>query len=555
MFLIFNKKQHNLALYDEFMKKLPFFCLIVLIGLISCNDPKEEIDKQTIDTLDILKPDSLYVHPDVEIKNFHSQIIPIPSKVEIQKKGLLLNPNIKIYSDDIFGDISDQTRMIQTFVEGHFENADKGNSIAFIIKSKPTLGAECYELSVNNNGISLYASTKKGIFYGIQTFFQLFLTMTDNQLPYLSIEDCPRFPHRGLMIDPARHFIPIDDIKSFIDIMSFYKFNKLHIHLSDDDGWRVEIKGLPELNCKEGSSSRVFGDKNGRYTQEELIDLVNYAAARAVEIVPEIDIPGHSSYIVSIYPEMICGGSAPKHLQLCASNDKVLDFMDIVISELAEIFPSPNFHLGGDEVPVETIKDCPLCQEKMKQLGYSKEEQLISDLLKNTSKILEKHQKNPMFWFEFNISDYPDNSTVYSWRKERSPEAISIAQNRGYKLICSPDEYSYFNYPQAWEGEPPFDNWGMPAITLYSVYHFDPTFKLSSQQTSNITGIEALLWAEYITSMDLLFYMAYPRAIAFSEVGWSKPENKKWNTFYPKLKHHLNYLSQKGINHRIPTEH
>ena len=487
-------------------------------------------------------------------KNLYSQIIPVPSKIEVQENDLLLNSNMAIYSDDAFGDISVHTQMLQGFMTERFRHFSKG-SASFNIINKPALGAECYELSVNENGINLYASTKKGIFYGIQTFFQLFLSINDDKLPYLLIEDCPRFPHRGLMLDPARHFIPIDNIKSFIDIMSSYKFNKLHIHLSDDEGWRVEIKGIPELNSKEANSSRTYGEKWGMYTQEELIDLVSYAATREIEIIPEIDIPGHNSYIASLFPEMRCGGPSPGKTQLCAGNDNVPDFMSIVISEFANIFPSSNFHLGGDEVSIETMKNCPLCQDKMKQLGYHKEEQLLSYLFENTSEILEKHQKNPMFWFDFNIPDYPENSTVYSWIKERSPEAISIAGNRGYKLICSPDEYSYFNYPQAWGRESPFDNWGMPAIQLYDVYHFDPLFGMSPAQTSNvIIGIEALLWAEYITSVDILFYMAYPRALALSEAGWSYPENKSWESFRRKLDPHLNYLSQKGINYRFPSE-
>ena len=518
--------------HDFIMKPISFFCFIMVIGLISCNDSDDKYDQRR--------------------KNLYAQIIPEPAKVEVQKNNLLLKSDFTIYHDNDFGDISDQKLMLQEFMAERLRYVDKGNT-AFNIISKPSLGEECYELSINDSGIYLYASTKKGIFYGMQTFFQLFLSITDNQLSYLSIEDCPRFTHRGLMLDPARHFIPVEDIKSFIDIMSFYKFNKLHLHLSDDEGWRVEIKGLHELNHKEAGHG-IYGEKRARYTQEELIGIVKYAAAREVEIIPEIDIPDHNHHIASIYPEMKCGGPSSKNGQLCASNDKVLDFMSIVISELADIFPSSNFHLGGDEVSVETMKDCEVCQNKMKQLGYQKEEQLLSYLFENTAKILERHQKSPMFWFDFNIMDYPVNSTVYSWIKERSPEAISISKSKNYKLICSPDEYSYFNYPQAWENEPPFDNWGMPALLLYDIYNFDPTFGLPSEQASAITGIEALLWSEYMTSVNTLFYMAYPRAIAFSECGWSYPENKDWIMFCQRLKYHLKYLSQKGINYRHPAE-
>ena len=515
------------------MKPIPYLLLIVIIGLLSCNDSDLRI---------------------IRIKNFKTQIIPEPNKTDLINGTLLLNPNITIHADNEFGDISNHTDMTRKFINEQLRFAAKGDNIDFNIKYKRSLGEESYELSINDNLIQLHASTKKGIFYGMQTFFQLFLSLTDNLLPFLSIEDSPRYSHRGLMIDPARHFIPVEIIKNYIDIMSFYKFNKLHIHLSDDDGWRVEIKGLPEISGRGTRSSMIYGEENGLYTQEELIDLVKYAAGREVEIIPEIDIPGHNNYIASIYHELSCGKPTHGNKQLCAGNENVLDFMDIVISELADIFPSPHFHIGGDEISIETMKGCQVCQEKMKQLGYNREEQLLSRLFENTSKILEKHNKNPMFWFEFNIMNYPANSTVYSWVKERSPEAISISGNKGYKLICSPDEYSYFNYPQAWEGEPPFNNWGMPAIMLSEVYNFEPSFGLQPGKTSNIIGIEALLWSEYITSANTLFYMTYPRAIAFSEVGWTNPEKKNWNKFSQKITHHLKYLSQKGITHRNPSE-
>ena len=516
------------------MKPTPIFLfLIVTMGLLlGCNDFDEKMRIQKL--------------------NFNTQIIPEPCKIDMQNGYFLLNPNITIHTDNKFGDISSHTDMIKKRINEKLGYGSKGDNIDFNIIYKPELGNESYKLSINDNLIQLHASTKKGVFYGMQTFFQLFFSMSDNLLPFLSIEDSPRFSHRGLMIDPARHFIPIDNIKSFIDIMSFYKFNKLHIHLSDDEGWRVEIKSLPEISSK-GATTRTYGMKNGLYTQEELIDLVKYAADHEIEIIPEIDIPGHSSYIGSLFPEMCCGNSTHGNEQLCPSNDNVLDFLDIVISEFAEIFPSTNFHFGGDEVSIEKIKNCQMCQDKMKQLGFSKEEQLLSLLFKNTSKLLEKHNKNPMFWFDFNIMDYPANSTVYSWIKERSPEAISISGNKGYNLICSPDEYSYFNYPQAWEGEPPFDNWGMPAILLSEVYNFEPSFGLPSEQLSNVIGVEGLLWSEYITSADILFYMTYPRAIALSEVGWSSPEKKNWSKFTQKIDYHLKYLSQKRITYRNPT--
>ena len=479
------------------------------------------------------------------------QIIPEPSEVNVQRGFLLLEAIIPIQIDNAFGDISDCKDMLYEFMEENFKHDAQQGSVVFSIKNEPSLDVESYELSVNENGILLCASTEKGVLYGIQTFFQIFLSAVNNKIPYLTIKDRPRFSHRGLMLDPARHFIPISELRKFISIMPFYKFNRLHLHLSDDEGWCVEIKGLPKLT-KPGAGSPNMGTKSrSMYTQEELIDLVVYAAARGIEIIPEIDIPSHSSYVVSAFPEMKCGILNTRG-QVCAGNDKVLDFMNVVIAEFAAIFPSHDFHLGGDEFSIETMESCEICTSKMEELGYEDHVQLISYLFENVTEILEKHGKTPMFWHEPDIPYYPQNSTIYSWRRGRFADAMSASS--GGKLISSPEEYAYFNFPQAWRGEPPFDNWGMPAISLKDVYSFDPTFGFSAEQVENLIGVEALLWNEYITSIDMLYYMIYPRALAFSDAAWSSPENRSWERFCEKLDVHLKYLSRKGINYRFPSE-
>jgi hexosaminidase len=229
--------------------------------------------------------------------------------------------------------------------------------------------------------------------------------------------------------------------------------------------------------------------------------------------------------------------------------------MNVVITELAQIFPSNDFHFGGDEFSTKIMQSCETCQSKMKQLGYENEEQLVSNMFEDVSKLTEEHGKSPMFWHETNMQSYPRNSTIYSWRRGGFDKALSISRNNGSKLICSPEEYAYFNYPQMPFGELPFDNWGMPSIQLDSVYFFDPAFGYSPEQTRNLIGVEAMLWSEYITSVDMLYYMLYPRAIAFSEAGWSLPEKRNnLKRFCDKLGFHLKYLYGKGINYRYPSE-
>ena len=511
--------EKKLEIHIETEKDGSGFFAIIIVG-DSCHDPTSPDDVKIV-------------------------VVPEPLETNVYRGALSLTV-MPINVDITFGDISNSTDMLRALMQENLGNTTHNGDISFNIIHKPELEEEGYELLINGVGIQLSASSKKGVFYGIQTFSQLLLSAVNNKIPYLTIKDKPRFSYRGLMLDPARHFIPINEIKKFIDIMAFYKYNHLHLHLTDHEGWTVKIEGLSRFN-QPALGSPLMGPGGGRgiYTKEELKDLVAFASDRGVELIPEIDIPGHSAYIVSLYPELNCG-ILGTYGQLCASSDAVLDFLDIVISEIAEIFPSPTIHLGGDEFSIECVKACNLCQSKMTQLGYEKEEQLLAYLFENANKILEKYGKAPMFWHEPDIPDYSSKATLYSWRLGAFKDALAASKKNGCKIICSPDEYSYFNYPQAWEGEPPFDNWGMPAITLSKVYSFEPTFNFEVEEVKNLIGIEALLWNEYITSIDLIYYMMFPRAIAFAEVGWSTPENKSWNHFYyDKLGFHYNYLTTK----------
>ena len=487
--------------------------------------------------------------PDLEpISDIRLDIVPEPLETTVYDGTLLLNAVMPVNVDNTLGDVSNSTDILQDLMQENLGNSGHEGDISFNIVSDPALDAEGYELSINCAGIQLSASSKKGVFYGIQTFSQLLLSAADNRIPYLTIKDSPRFSHRGLMIDPTRHFIPVDEVKKFIDIMAFYKYNRLHMHLADDEGWCVKIDGLPEFNRPGVGSPLMGGGGRGIYSKADMRGLIAYAAAHEIEIIPEIDIPSHNYYVTSLLPELKCGSGR----QLCAGKESVLDFLDIVLSEFAEIFPSQTFHLGGDEYSIEAMKACDVCQSKMQQLGYVKEEQLLANLFENANKLLEKHGKTPMFWHEPDVPRYPQNSTIYSWRVGSFADAISVANEHGYKVIGSAGEFAYFDYPQAWEGEPPFEHWGMPAISLRHVYSYDPTFGIPSEQTKNLAGVEALLWNEYVTSIERFFYMMYPRAIAFAEVAWSTPENREWDNFYKKLDFHYRYLTtNKGLYIKI----
>ena len=495
-----------------------------------------------------LDPESESKSEPKPISGIRLDIVPEPFETIVYNRTLLLNGVIPVNVDNTLGDISNSTDMLRDLMLENLGGNDQDGNISFNINNDPALEMEGYELSINSTGIQLSASSKKGVFYGMQTFSQLLLSATDKQIPYLTIKDSPRFSHRGLMIDPARHFIPVDEVKKFIDIMAFYKYNHLHMHLADSEGWCVKIDGLSELNQPGIGSPLMSGEGRGLYSKEDMKGLISYAATHEIEIIPEIDIPSHNSYITSLFPKLKCGTGR----QLCAGKESVLDFLDIVLSEFAEIFPSHNFHLGGDEYNIKVMKACDVCQSKMRQLAYVKEEQLLADLFENVNKLLTKHEKTPMFWHEPDIPSYPQNSTIYSWRPKLFAEALSAADEYGHKVIGSVGEYCYFDYPQGREKEPPIDNWGMPVNTLRHVYSYDPTYGFPLEQTKNLIGVEALLWNEYITSIERFFYMMYPRATAFAEVAWSTPENKDWDNFYKKLDFHYKYLTtNKGLYIKI----
>ena len=236
---------------------------------------------------------------------------------------------------------------------------------------------------------------------------------------------------------------------------------------------------------------------------------------------------------------------------LCAGNEKVFQFLEDVISELAEIFPSEKFHIGGDEAPLDHWKKCSKCQKLMKKLGMSEPQELMSYFFDNVNTILKKNNKKPLIWYELDVPSYPDNSTMYSWRLGLSDKVIKRTRELGYELICSPGEHAYFDYPQ-WKGEETC-NW-MPILNLEKVYAFDPGYGLEESKQSHIIGVEATLWGEYVRDLDRAFYMTWPRAMALSEAGWSIMKNRSWESFKNRLPSQLSLLKKAGVMYRNPTE-
>lgn len=422
---------------------------------------------------------------------------------------------------------------------------------------------EEYKLLVDKQGVEIISSTKEGLFRGISTLSQIFLQNL-NELPFVEIADLPRFEYRSLMLDAARNFIPVADIKRYIDQMCRFKYNYLHLHLSDDQGWRVEIKKYPFLTQIGSKRSETDGDgvpHSGFYTQNQLRELVAYARQKHVEIIPEIDVPGHSVAAIAAYPALTCRDTVltvrttagVSRDLLCAGNEKVFEMHTDIFKELFEIFPSKYFHMGGDEAPLDNWETCPKCELLKRQKGFKTSQDLLGYFMERLGKVVNDNRKTPLFWYELDVPTYPENSITFAWRMGLSESVIERSRELGYKVICAPGEHAYFDYPHK-RGDHPVINWGMPVLSLEQVYKFDPGYGLSPEKQAHIMGVEATLWSECIKDINRTFYMTYPRALALAECGWSNMEVRNWESFVERIKPVVLNMIGEGINIRVPYE-
>ena len=439
------------------------------------------------------------------------------------------------------------------------------NKAAFWLQLDPTIESkEGYELEVTNKCVKISAATPAGLFYGIQTLDQILMgdqrSTLNGEIRQLKITDAPRFGFRALMLDPARHFLPVKDVKFFIDQMARYKFNVLQLHLTDDQGWRVEIKSQPKLASKQ------------HYTQEELRDIVAYARKRGVEVIPEVDVPGHTVAILAAYPHLACTHKqeAEKkvgetvNLMLCASQEEVYDVMADVVREIAQIFDSPYFHLGGDEAAVpENWAKCDACKQLMEKLGYTKPTQLMIPFFNRVLDEVRKNGKKPILWCELNniwppaddyLFPYPKDVTLVTWRNALTPTCLDLTRKNGHPIIMAPGEHAYLDYPQYRNDFPEFNNWGMPITTLQKTYELDPGYGCTPEDMKHVQGVMGTLWAEAIPDVNRATYMAFPRALALAEAGWTEMPQRNWECFKQRLFPNLYELMKQGVSVRVPFE-
>ncbi|MDR2010813.1 MAG: beta-N-acetylhexosaminidase [Bacteroidales bacterium] len=539
------------------MKKSLFIFFILLI-FISCKDKKNY--------------------------EFTNEIVPTPAFVEFGKNVLNVSDEIYIIFEDSSEDGKKITDYLTNFLSKNFspkfinEAQDKKTNIFISIDEE--LPAETYSLDIDNNGVYLKSGDHRGLFWGIQTLRQLFPVEIEKSklsenfvLPHVKIFDKPQFRYRGMHLDVCRHFFSVEDVKSYIDLLVMHKFNTFHFHLTDDQGWRVDIKALPKLAEIASQRKETVIKKNtgiydgipygGYFTHDEIRDIVKYAEDRFITVIPEIEMPGHALAALSAYPEIGCvGGSYDAATSwgvfddiFCAGNEETFHFLEKVIDEICELFPnSPYIHVGGDEAPKVRWEKCPKCQKRIKDEGLSNEHELQSYFVQRMEKYINSKGKRIIGWDEILEGGLAPNATVMSWRGE---EGGIDAARQGHDFIMNPTSHCYFDYYQSED----IDNEPFAICCLIDcekIYYWDPVPNtLSKDERKHMLGVQANLWTEYILDRAHIQYMVLPRMAVLSEVAWSKAPRDDYSEFQNRLQSLFKRYDALGYNyakHELITE-
>ncbi len=411
---------------------------------------------------------------------------------------------------------------------------------------------EAYALSIGPNGINIIGASAAGVMHGIQSLNQIILLNDKSDrllVPILELEDAPAFSHRGLLLDVCRHFFSAEVLKKYVDLLALYKMNVLHLHLTEDQGWRIESKAYPKLNeissWRKEDEGSVYG---GFYTQEELKDLVKYAAQRHITIIPEIELPGHSQAALAAYPEFSCLGKDAK-IEVandwgvfkeiyCAGNDGTFTFLETILTEVMEIFPSEYIHIGGDEAPKYRWEHCDKCQQRIVDEGLADEHELQSYFIERIEKFLNKKGRKLIGWDEILEGGLSENATVQSWRGVEG--GISAAE-MGHQVIMSPTSHCYLDY-------------GLDRIDVGKIYSFNPIPEtLDSSKYRFVLGAECNMWTEYVPNERVLDQKVNPRMQALAEVLWSYPQERDLHDFYRRLQFHYPMLDSLQVEYGPET--
>lgn len=448
--------------------------------------------------------------------------------------------------------VNDATGMTLSVVPG---KAKKGIRL---VLDKKVSGEEAYTIMVDKKGVTIAGSTPKGVFYGVQTLRKSLPVGAAPvvELPSVKISDSPRFVHRGMMLDCSRHFFPLEFVKRYIDLIAMHNMNVFHWHLSDDQGWRIEIKKYPELTIK-GSrrSGTVIGYNTalddsipygGYYTQEQAREIVEYARQRYVTVIPEIDMPGHMLAALATYPELGCTGG-PYEVGhrwgiykdvLCVGNDKIYDFCEGVLDEIMQIFPSKLIHIGGDETPTEVWEKCPKCIKRAEDNNMTVK-QVQSYFTSRIEKYVNSRGRRIIGWDEILGGDISQSAVIQSWRDTKHGR---IAAEAGHDVIMSPTSHCYFDYSQADEKNSKYEPTLCGGyIPVEKVYAFEPCDEnLPESSRPHILGVQANIWAEYLLYPNQVEYQALPRMAALAEVQWTSGK-KDYQAFLKRLNRLVNF--------------
>lgn len=500
----------------------------------------------------------------------NTSIIPQPLSLIKQPGQFLLSSTTIVYSTPDFSPAADlltaQLSLSPSKRIINDKNFSPANGIYFIKKTVSGTNPERYELIIHPNKIEINAVDIKGAIHAMETFLQLQQLQPErNILPCVDIKDEPRFIYRGLMLDVSRNFYAVQTVQRFIDMMALYKLNTLHLHLTDAAGWRIEIKKYPQLtnnaawrlhqNWKEWwNGPRLYATEGsvnaygGYYTQDEARQLVKYAEARGITIIPEIEMPGHSDEVTAIFPQLSCSGKPYTQGELCLGNDSTFIFLENVLKEIISIFPSTYIHIGGDEASKEAWKKCPKCQARIKNEHLKDEHELQSYGIRRMEKFLSSNKRRLLGWDEILEGGLAPGANVMSWRGENG--GIEAAK-AGHDVIMTPGGYCYFDATQANPATQPEAFGGF--LPISKVYSYDPVpAVLNPSEAKHILGVQANVWTEYIPTIEHLEYMIFPRLLALAEVGWTNKNNKSWTGFEERLQQHYLLLQRNNIHYYRP---
>ena len=494
-------------------------------------------------------------------------VIPVPLKMEQGTGCFLLSENTKLYIN-LQGLEAQLLENCLQALPVHLKKGKKKDtqnilSLSITEKNHQLPSPESYTLSVTPQQILIRATSGAGLFYGVQTLLQLAQPSGAGSYSIASveIEDTPRFAYRGLMLDVSRHFSTKEFIKKQIDALAYYKINRLHLHLTDAAGWRLEIKKYPLLTefaawrtdptwKQWWNGGRKYvrfdapGAYGGYYTQNDIREILEYARQHYITVIPEIEMPSHSEEVLAAYPQLSCSGEPYKNSDFCVGNEETFTFLENVLTEVMELFPSEYIHIGGDEAGKSAWKTCPKCQKRMKDEHLANVDELQSYLIHRIEKFLNNHGRHLLGWDEILQGGIAPNATVMSWRGE---EGGIAAVTSGHRAIMTPGAYCYLDsYQDAPYSQPEAIGGYLP---LKKVYSYNPVpASLTAEQAKLVYGVQGDLWVEYIPTPEHVEYMIYPRILALAETAWSAPERKSWPDFHTRALSAVADLQAKGYH-------